>query len=137
MLFWSMQQIADIPSWLRQGFRPRQPSEVLRTRGMTKGQFEDFRTGQVCAIGAYRASRMQDNRHWDFVAFRNWMDKFVEVARDQFPARMADCACLCGAHTVPAFNDHPDTSLDDVASIMEKIEVAEPASFSPWVTDDV
>jgi hypothetical protein len=98
------------------------PSEYLRRHGWRKYNFEGS-DGTVCALGAWRKSQNLPIviSCIDLSLQEEWARRFVSVGRDQFPElpwMYTDSA----SGDVVEFNDHPETSVDDVLLIMEKIE---------------
>jgi hypothetical protein len=106
------------------------PSEYLRRHGWCQGIFEG-EDGRVCALGAWRRSQnlpiltsCLDLPVIEKITYaqEEWAQKFVFVGQEQFPHllwMLGDSA----SNEVAEFNDNPETSVDDVLLVMEKIEV--------------
>lgn len=81
----------------------RKAIEVLAERGWTKGTLED--ANGVCIIGAC----LHAYRFFELSPIR-------DVVEEQYPERVK----RPGFSPVAAFNDHPDTTLEDVILVLEK-----------------
>lgn len=96
----------------------RDAIEVLRTKGWTKGNYSE--SGKHCAIGAL-AVAMNEGSNLDIFSY-GLVEKSPlaiqvgKIAKEQFPDRTSK-----GYVTV--FNDHEDTTLDDVIMVFEKAAV--------------
>lgn len=100
--------------------RIREAIEVLARRGWTKDTFTD-ETGRHCLQGAlYEAHGMTAHRARYGRplpgAVRHDIQLINEVLREQYPERF-------GGVGVSRFNDHPETTVDDVVRILEKAAV--------------
>ena len=100
--------------------RIREAIQVLARTGWTKDTFSD-ETGRHCLQGAlYEAHGLEaaSERAWrpvqgDFADDVRLLNRVIE---EQYPERM-------GAVGVSRFNDHPETTLDDVVLVLEKAAV--------------
>jgi len=102
--------------------RIREAIEVLARRGWTQGTFTDD-AGRHCLQGAlYEAHGCQPRRHGHLT--RTTTDPGLaadlrlvnETIAAEYPERV-------GAVGVSRFNDHPDTTIDDVVRVLEKSAV--------------
>jgi hypothetical protein len=99
-----------------------QAAQYLRECGWIKGELGGEYGGPACLVGACEA--VSDyylfTEHYQFTEQRvvPILNKIVE---EQYPDRLFDDE----EDLVPAarFNDHPDTTLDDVVAVLEKAEV--------------
>lgn len=102
--------------------RIREAIEVLARRGWTQGAFTD-ETGRHCLQGAlYEAHGCQPRQHGklsgtsadpDLTADLRLLN---ETIASEYPERV-------GAVGVSRFNDHPETTIDDVVRVLEKTAV--------------
>ena len=99
----------------------REAIRVLSGSGWTKGTFTDgagrhclqgalFEAHGICAAGDQQVGRRVSGELATDVRLVN------EVIREQFPERV-------GGVGASRFNDHPDTTVDDVTRVMEKAAV--------------
>lgn len=99
----------------------REAIKVLSRTGWTKDSFTD-QGGRHCLQGALYEShglRPFDGRQVGVPLSRELVDdvRLVnEVVEDQFPERV-------GGVGVSRFNDHPQTTLEDVIRVMEKAAI--------------
>jgi hypothetical protein len=89
------------------------PSRYLRHHGWIQGAMRNGR-GQACALGALQMSEC-------FSGFKEWRQRFTEIAKEKFPERMNE-KLISNRDGVVWFNDHQDTTMRDVVMIMEAIE---------------
>jgi hypothetical protein len=101
--------------------RIRQAIEVLAHAGWTKGTFTD-EGGRHCLQGAlYEAHQVQAPQKDDVGTplcrpLADDVRLVNSVIEEQYPERF-------GAVGVSRFNDHPETTLDDVIRVLEKAAV--------------
>lgn len=99
----------------------RQALEILARRGWTKDAFTD-ETGRHCLQGAlYEAHGVDcsgDTQRGRPLSEQLAADLRVvnEVISEQYPERR-------GGVGVSRFNDHPETTIDDVVTVLEKAAV--------------
>lgn len=99
--------------------RIREAIEVLARRGWAQGSFTD-ETGRHCVQGAlYEAHGCQPRRH-GYLSHTSTDPGLAadvrlvnETIATEYPERV-------GAVGVSRFNDHPDTTIDDVVRVLEK-----------------
>lgn len=90
----------------------------LRERGLTKRQLVDRRTGAVCAVGALvDATPAHDHSRRVAVDYGAFV-LLDAVAAEQYPERATDSLHPKGS--VVLFNNHPDTTLEDMERVFEK-----------------
>jgi hypothetical protein len=92
----------------------RQAVEVLRARGHCKNVLRD-EEGRVCLVGALCA--VTGYRH------ATWMDfgpAVRAVVREQFPDRVSPESHPDLFWEAVQFNNHPDTTADEVIAVLEK-----------------
>jgi hypothetical protein len=96
----------------------RKAIEVLQNRGLAKGILEDGE-GRMCAIGALSFALCGDARS----PLCYWNPELWEVAcrasriaNEQYPERRP----ASGYFSLAAFNDHPDTTQEDVERVLAK-----------------
>lgn len=98
--------------------RIRDAIELLARRGWTQGRFTDD-SGRHCLQGAlYEAHRCQPRTpgrlgHSVSGALAADLRLMNETIEAEYPERF-------GAVGVSRFNDHPDTTIDDVVRVLEK-----------------
>lgn len=98
--------------------RIREAIEVLARSGWAKNAFRD-EAGRHCLQGAlYEAHGLEapgaEHAHRPVnAAFSTDIRLLNRVIEEQYPDRV-------GAVGVSRFNDHPDTTLDDVVTVLEK-----------------
>ena len=99
--------------------RIREAIEVLARRGWTQGAFTDD-SGRHCLQGAlYEAYGCQPRQHGRLTRTTTNADitadvRLVnEVIAAEYPDRV-------GAVGISRFNDHPETTIDDVVRVLEK-----------------
>jgi len=80
----------------------------------TKGGIDEH--GNTCGLGHVYSFGMEDSI--DFSQFRQARDLMEEMARAEYPERVADLSPTYLAFA--AFNDHPDTTEAQVIAVMEK-----------------
>ena len=101
--------------------RIRDAIELLARRGWTRGRFSD-EAGQHCLQGAlYEAHGRCPNRPGHLGrTIRGELAADIrlvnEIIAAEYPDRM-------GAVGVSRFNDHPETTIDDVVRVLEKAAV--------------
>jgi hypothetical protein len=102
--------------------RIREAIEVLARRGWTQGAFTDD-TGRHCLQGAlYEAHGCQPRQHGKLTGTSADPDLTAdlrllnETIAAEYPERV-------GAVGVSRFNDHPETTIDDVVRVLEKTAV--------------
>jgi hypothetical protein len=79
---------------------------------------EDGNLIGVCMIGAFRKAELYEWSNWEFANPAFYMP-VEEVIKEQFPDRLI----YSGMEGIPAFNDHEDTTLDDVLLVLEKASI--------------
>ena len=87
----------------------REALRVLAERGWCKGRLESS-DGRRCLVGAAAAGVVGHQIDWMEV-----LGNIRAVAQEQFPERRAV--------GVVDFNDHPDTTLEDVIAVLEKAAI--------------
>lgn len=101
-------------------------AELLRTKGHCKNTLQDTQ-GRFCLFGAImEATRLttslEDLRLWDD-ALRVVNPVLAGIAEEQFPER-SECRYYASPSTpYVAFNNHPDTTPEEVISVLEKAVV--------------
>lgn len=101
--------------------RIRAALEILARRGWTQRTFTD-ETGRHCIQGAlYEAHCVEPERYervWRPLSASLLADVGLvnEVIETEYPERV-------GAVGVSQFNDHPETTIDDVVRVLEKAAV--------------
>ncbi len=99
----------------------REAIRVLSRAGWTKDAFTDS-SGRHCLQGALYEShglRPFDGRHMGLALTSEMADDVrlvIEVIGTEFPERT-------GGVGVSSFNDHPETTMEDVVRVMEKAAV--------------
>jgi hypothetical protein len=91
----------------------RDALQLLGERGWCKRTFED-QSGRMCLFGALSAAHtaaIEQGHPMD----RAWLNRVRGVVQEQFPNRTT------GA--LMSFNDHPDTTVDDVVLVLEKAAI--------------
>jgi len=84
-----------------------------------KGRLSDGQ-GNFCGVGHLSNAFGDMSQTYDSTAFIRYckMHKLLgKVAREQFPERLDE------DQTFPRFNDHPDTTEDEVVAVMEKAAI--------------
>jgi hypothetical protein len=81
--------------------------DVLKSSPWTKGEYEDPDTGAVCAVGAL----LKGAGIFDGQESVNAIAALRELDRQ---------AALLGATSSQRYNDHPDTTKQDVIALYEK-----------------
>jgi hypothetical protein len=94
----------------------RAAAEIIRVRGHCKGRLEDDE-GRVCLAGALLVARHESakmtNQPWP-VEFGDVDPVLTAVTREQFPDRSL------GIGAYVTFNNHPDTTPEEVIGVLEK-----------------
>lgn len=99
----------------------RKALDVLRERGLAKGMYEDTE-GHVCSRGAARLGAM--GRIRGYFGATQAQQKLITgaeqvltaVIEENWPERSG----VPGSSSIAVFNDHPDTTQDDVERAFEK-----------------
>lgn len=95
--------------------RIREAIELLASRGWTQGRFSDER-GSVCLQGAlYAAYGCTPRRPGEAVTGDLAAD--IRLLNETIAAEYPD---RYGAVGISRFNDHPETTVDDVVRVLEK-----------------
>lgn len=91
----------------------REAIEVLKTVGWGKGLYVSS-DGKRCLMGAIsRASITQPMSN-----VRRTLTNIEDIILEQFPERFISLGAI-----TPNFNDHPDTTLEDVILVLEKAAI--------------
>ena len=95
-----------------------QAAELIRRRGHVKGSYQTDKG--FCAVGALNfvgvreiVSSGQQSHDGDVVA---------DVIREQYPDRV-NLPCRTGFAAIVRFNDHEDTTQDEVVAVLEKAAI--------------
>ena len=86
--------------------------DMMNIKGMTKERAFDPVTGSVCMFGAL-GFQMEGSKE-----LSQTMALTLQVIEEQFSDRLNG-----GTSTIPTFNDHPETTLDDVNVVWEKTSI--------------
>lgn len=110
--------------------KAEQCKAYIREKGWAKSSMQQP-DGKVCMLGAVICSEVEDlmsaeaNEVW--TRHVNGVIKILgDIAEEQFPERtkILDATKDLYSHIrVSAFNDHPDTTLEDVETVFEKASV--------------
>ena len=84
----------------------------LRQRGWHKGSFGD-RRGPNCLVGAHMQTHCSTIKQ-----FKQWTEDIIGIILVQYPDRINGSMA-----EIPNFNDHPDTTFEDVERVLEKAAV--------------
>lgn len=97
--------------------RIREAIEVLARRGWTQGTFTD-ETGRHCLQGAlYEAHGCQPRKPGHCTTADAHVAADLRLVNETIAAEYPD---RVGAVGVSRFNDHPETTIDDVVRVLEK-----------------
>lgn len=88
--------------------------DILRERGMIKGHLEN--ENGVCAIGALRLA-MTDPPPHPVIIPPSITTQLGKIAGELFPGRSSV------KNSVIGFNDHPDTTQEDLELVFEKTAI--------------
>jgi hypothetical protein len=101
----------------------REAIVVLAERGHCKRYLEDEK-GRVCLWGAVGVAA-HGNTH-QICSGNEWQPFLDSVAEEQYPERVSDQTVETWSFYVPSstnFNNHPDTTVDEVVRVMEKAAI--------------
>lgn len=102
----------------------RETSKILSKTGLCKYQALDHDTGKICIEYAVRLALANSACEYEYVTksasklalLASFREAFTAIAREQFPERVTSKT------GVPIlFNDHDDTTAEDMQLILEKI----------------
>lgn len=96
----------------------RKAAEVVQTGGLCKGRYHTAK-GEHCTVGALQA--VTDSFSGTLVT--DAQEVVADVIFEQFPERVAVLGASGRDYTfgvVTFFNDHEDTTKDDVVMVLEK-----------------
>lgn len=93
-------------------------TELRKPHGWVKGTLGSWSwpDGGVCLVGAIRRVLFFNPAGYYVGGMRNAQGVMERIVREQFPERVRHM----GGTVTPRFNDHPDTTLDDVILVCEK-----------------
>lgn len=115
--------------------RLREVNELLQTQGWRQGSIG--RVGEpVCEIGALRTiyggevvlfpnflcTMNEHLKHRDFMEYMADLNTVHKVIIEQYPDRVTEEDIMEG-RAIPVFNDHTDTTLDDIIRVNEKAAI--------------
>ena len=90
----------------------RSAADLIRTGGLTKNQLEDG-TGAHCAVGAILARG----------SIGCWSE-LDRLADEMYPDRARPEGSWLAVPSLVNFNNHPDTTAEDVITVLEKAAIA-------------
>lgn len=105
--------------------------EIISQRGWCKGSMEKT-DGSVCLLGAARAAHVQEERNpgWHYSPAITALSKVIQ---EQYPERVTGATeepipgipWVGDYDHVWIFNDHADTTYEDIERVLEKAAVEE------------
>lgn len=93
-----------------------QAAELIRQKGHVKGSYQTNKG--FCAVGALNFVGVGQETVLSYLA----TDVVADVIREQYPDRL-NLPCRSGFAAIVRFNDHEDTTQDEVVAVLEKAAV--------------
>lgn len=91
---------------------------VTKRTQWTKYKIATPKQNRFCMVGW--VGRIQQEQHVHHADAFQAKDLLMEVIREQFPERLKRFS-----ENIPTFNDHPDTTFEDVRLVIEKAAIKE------------
>jgi hypothetical protein len=98
--------------------------DVLNTSGWCQG-FTRKSTGEHCIMGAVG---VLENSLLQLLAgtspspvYEEFVASCASVIHEQYPDRIGNSSVIPAVSAIVLFNDHPDTTFDDVRVVLEKV----------------
>jgi hypothetical protein len=92
-----------------------------------KGDYADRELKKFCLVGAYGKLTRKNPFYSEYTGFRtSYLGRCLRVIREQFPDRLYPEEDYVAGHydigdMIISFNDHEDTTFEDVRLVMEKV----------------